>query len=322
VKSDFIELLSVNFNSKELNELGKLVVKNYDAHEIHGIKNHITVSPRRGADILVNFCEEKRKTKNLIKLIVELDDSIVNGKHVVLKGLDNFLCHLAQQGYVYDFKTRKVLDGCHDVEERANWGSLRDGKIYDVTVMSIDIVGNSKLVKRNGMKKMEAFYHQFWQFMKNKLYSYDGRLWSWAGDGGILAFTFKDHINKAALFAIEVQCNMPVFNLRPDKPVDTNIEVRIGIDTGKVKFCNDTGRIVSDTVNYAAHLEKKGTQPGKIAVSDRVFCKLDPASASIFIDGGPFEDRNSWITYRRLDDMFFQLPGDTRIKVRKLRKGA
>ena len=323
VKNDLVELLTVNFNYKDLNELGKLIFKNYDAHNVSGVKNHITISPRKGSEILVDYYEEKKKTKSLIKLLVEMDDSLHQGKHLKLNGLEFFLNHLAQQGYVYDERTRSVVDCKEEKDELVNWGCLRDGKTYDIAVGSIDVVGNSKMVKKYGMRKMETFYYQLMCFLKEKLKKYDGRMWSWAGDGGICAFAFKNHVSRAALFALDVQSSIPLFNLRQDKPVPENLKLRIALDTGKVKFYCNTGQIVSDTVNYAAHLEKSGTEPGKVAVSDRIYKELSYDIASVFQQNDDFEDRECWSTYRRLDDLFIDMPEPVMpVKRGRLRKRA
>ena len=308
IKSDLIELLSSNFTTKDLSEFGRLIIKNYDVHELMGVQTHVTVAPRKHAEFLINYCEEKKKTKDFLKLLIETDETTFLGKTIIIKDLENFLLHLAQQGFVYDPTSRSILDRSEDKAELVNWGSLRDGRTYEITALSIDVVGNSKLVKKYGMKKMEGFYYQLWRFLKNKLADYDGRLWSWAGDGGICAFTSKDHVNRAVLFAIELQCNLPIFNMSPDKPITENIQLRIGIDSGKFKFYMDTGQIVSDTVNYAAHLEKKGTEAGQIGISDVVMKQLNSGISSIFIEAGEFEQRMSYISFRKLDDIFADKP--------------
>jgi class 3 adenylate cyclase len=312
VRNDLIEILSLNFTTKELSELGRLLFKDYDAHAWMDVRKHITISPRKHAEFLTDLCERRRKTKRFIKLLIELDDRIVLGKHLTINGIEFFLHHLALQGYTYDPRSRKILDCTHDRQELTNWGSLLDNKIYDIAVMSIDIVGNSKLVKRHGIRTMESFYYQFWRFLKDKLELYDGRLWSWAGDGGICAFTFKDHVDRAVLFAVDLQNGMSVFNMRPGKPIKENIETRIGIDCGKVKFFSNTGRIVSDTVNYAAHLEKRSTDPGKITITEKVYRTLDPSITSIFVKGDSFEGRECWTTYRRLDGLYIDRPKKSR----------
>ena len=304
VRNALHELLTSNFSSKEMNEIGKMIFKDFDAHEITGTKSHVTISPRQAADYLIDHCDANKKTEAHIKLVVELDDQALLGKRVEITGVEYFLHQLSLQGVVYDFAQRKVRDIKEDKLDLPNWGSLRDGKTYDISVMSIDIVGNSKLVKKYGTKKMETFYFQFWTFLRHILAHYDGRIWSWAGDGGICALTYKDHINRAATCAVDIQNNVPIFNIALKKHMPEDITIRIALDTGKVKFFSDTGRIVSDTVNYAAHLEKKGTEPGTVAVSDLVYDSLDSAVARVFKDAGEFENRHCYISYRRIDDLF------------------
>ena len=114
----------------------------------------------------------------------------------------------------------------------------------------------------------------------------------WAGDGGIIAFALRDHQMRAVRFAIELQSTMPVFNLSASGSPTGDIALRLGIDSGRVKLCIETGTIVSDVINHAAHLEKSSTHPETVAVS-RV--------ASIFRLGGIFEEKDFFRTIRRLD---------------------
>jgi hypothetical protein len=90
---------------------------------------------------------------------------------------------------------------------------------------------------------------------------------------------------------LEVLATLPVFNMQPDKGIADDIQLRIGMDFGKVKFFGDTGRIVSDVINYAAHLEKKGTKPLCVSVSDTLYTHLTPGMKGIFPVEKKFEGR-------------------------------
>jgi class 3 adenylate cyclase len=160
-----------------------------------------------------------------------------------------------------------------------------------VTVGSIDIVGNSALVNKHGIKKMEKMYFRFWNFLRRLLRVYDGRIWSWAGDGGIMAFTFKGHEVRAVQCALEIQALLSVFNLDPDKSIPDDIQTRIGLDSGKIKFFEDTGRIISDTINFAAHLEKQFTPPKGIAVSESVRENMPKKLKELFCTEDTFEEK-------------------------------
>ena len=287
------EILANNFTADEIEELGKIILKQYNGHKAAGVKNHITMSPGKCAYTLVQFINDNKKTFQLIKLLIEMDDSSLNGRFKTIDGLEAYLNKLAKSSIYYDFKKRKLHHSKKDAHEMINWGTLKDGKTYNITVMSLDIVGNSKLVKKYGTKTMEKVYFRLRSFVEQKVLDYEGRIWNFAGDGGLIAFSFKEHITRAVLCALDIRAALSVFNIRPDLQINDNITLRLALDTGKIKFSYDTGHIVSDVINYAAHLEKSGTLPGEISISENVKKELSTKVAKIFSDRGLFED----ITY-------------------------
>jgi hypothetical protein len=301
--NDLVELISSNLTTTAITHVGRLIFSNYDSSVLSGKGRHVTVSCRSNAELLVGLAEQTRKTCELIKLLVELDDRPVLGKRVRIKEIEGFLHRLTQHGYVYDPRSRVVRDCVEDGALLPNWGSLRSGRIYDITA-------------QYGVRRMEQFYYQLRLFLSARLRTYDGRIWTWAGDGGICAFTFRGHADRAALCALELQSNMPVFNMRLPNPIEEAIEVRVGMDTGKVKFLSDTGQIVSDTVNYAAHLEKRAALPGTVAISGDLLAALVPRIRKVFRNGGTFEGRAYAVTYKRLDDLFASVPPPPRARGR------
>ena len=104
------EILATNFRPDEIEELGKLIYRQYDGHTAAGVKNHITMSPRKCAHALVQFINDSKKILQLIKLIIEMDDSTLNGKTISIDGLEAYLNKLAKSGIYYDFKKRKLLN--------------------------------------------------------------------------------------------------------------------------------------------------------------------------------------------------------------------
>jgi class 3 adenylate cyclase len=303
IRNDLIELIAANFKTDEVNELGKLILGCFDSNEAAGQRNHISLSARKCAGLLVDYCDHNDEMASLIKLVVEVDDGVVHGRVVRVDGLEEFLAKLIRTGIHYDFKTRKVVVAQRDPGELVNWGCLKEGREYDITLLSLDIVGNSAKVRKLGSRSMEKTYFNLWTFLKEKLASVDGRIWSWAGDGGLIAFALRDHQARAVRFAVEVQSTMPVFNLSASGSTAADLALRIGADAGKVKFSIETGKIVSDVINYASHLEKKSTSPGMVTISRTVYDALPQRMASIFRFGGIFEERDFFRTIRRLDTL-------------------
>jgi len=307
LRNDLIELLAANFKTEEINELGRLVLGRFDSNEASGVNASFSLSSRKSARLLVDSCDHQSQVPELLKLVVEVDDGLVHGRSVKVGGLEIFLGKLLRAGMHYDFKTHRVISAHQDSKELSNWGCLREGHEYETTLISLDIAGNSALVRTHGLRKMERLYYDLSCFLREKLGAVDGRIWSWAGDGGIVAFAFKDHVQRAVRYAVEVQNAIPIFNLTSESSDGSvDIALRMGIDSGHVKFRNDTGRIVSDVINYAAHLEKKITRPGCISCSRAVYDALSVKLGSLFHFGGLLEDRDFFTTVRRLDGLLLE----------------
>ena len=259
--------------------------------------------------MLVEQAEQREHLAAIVRLIAELDGGVFRGKQLNVTGIEAFFNSLAKVGVVYDPNKRRLYHTKEDINALKNWGSLRDGKTYSISVISVDIVQNSVLVREHGTRTMEKLYFLLRRFLDRKLADYDGRVWNWAGDGGILAFAFADNVNRAVKCAIDIQTSLPLFNISPENPVNRRVALRTAVDTGRVRFYSDTGRIVSDIINYAAHLEKAATEPGRISISERVINGTDPKILSIFGDEGHFEGFPYRTTTRRLDLLFADAEG-------------
>ncbi len=306
LEKDLIELLAENFKMNQIEELGRLVFGEFDVHDELNEHRHITVPPRRAAEALLNLCRQRDCYSELIHLLVETDGARLLGRIVTVEGIELLLENLTKTGMVYDFEKRRLISIKSDPSELPNWGSLRDGRNYPVSVASIDIAENSQLVREHGMRKVRKLYFRFRQLLDEKLRKYNGRVWSWSGDGGIVAFAFKHHEIRAVQFAFELQRTLPIFNSFAERGIDAEIAVRIGIDAGKLRFAGDTGSIVSEVINFAAHLEKQATPAGYLSVSDTVYAALPPRLTAGLSVEDEFEGRTVRRVPARLDRLIEQ----------------
>ncbi len=103
------EILSKNFSADEIDKIGNMLYSGYSTHEIAGESNHITFSSSRAASVLVSYSNTMRKTFELVKLLIELDDSTINGKAVGINGLETYLNKLTKCGIIYDFKKENCI---------------------------------------------------------------------------------------------------------------------------------------------------------------------------------------------------------------------
>ncbi len=305
------EMLTRAMKPDQIDEVGCLLMKHHCSHTVLGLDKHITVPTRKAATALLDECIDKGCEERLLKFLVEIDGTPLLGKVVQLDSIEELLSAMARSGYVYDEKKRKIRSLKEDILELTSWGALKEGRYYDITTVSVDIAGSSAIVKKHGMKKAEKLYFHFWSFLRRILAVYDGRIWNWAGDGGIIAFTFKRHQQRALMFAVELQSLMELFNADPERPVNEKLRLRIGLDCGRIKYLSDTGQIVSETINYAAHLEKSFTAPGGISASAELIAAVPASLKAMFKSAGSFEGRRAW-RYAREEGQDMDEPDQTR----------
>jgi len=303
LKQEVIEIMTASFKADEINEIGIALFKKFDLHHISGTRSIETLSSRKAAGILLDFCIEKHKEISLLEFLIQIDGTVFLGQPKHVEGLESFFLKFSQIGYSYNPAKRKIVHGKEDPMDQKNWGALKEGKTYGMTILSLDIVENSRLVKNYGTGKMKKLYASLWTFLRERLSSYNGRIWSWAGDGGLIAFAMKNHLIHGVKFAMEIQNLMILFNYDPSYPLKEPIKLRIGIDTGKIPFSFSTGQIVSEVINYAAHLEKGICQPGLIAVSSRVYREMGKGYADFFETYGVFEGDESYLSVPLSQDM-------------------
>ncbi len=156
---ELTEILGKSLTFTDIETIGTDIFKKYSTHEIENRAHTVSISPLNAARRLVLECEEKNKFTQLITMIVQLDGNMLNARIVEIKALDNFLYHLSKTGLYFDHTRLKLIDIDTEKVFLKNWGALRDGKEYPLTVASLDICGNSKLVKKHKPKVMEKVYY-------------------------------------------------------------------------------------------------------------------------------------------------------------------
>ncbi len=307
---ELTEIIALSFSFKGIEAVGKdLFYNTYSTHELEKLQPEITISPHVASARLVYECMEANRIPELISYLMQLEGNYLYGKIVHIFELDTFLFHLSENGYVYDAVEKKILPKAKHSKYLPNWGALKEGKAYEILIASIDICENSKLVHYYGANNMERIYNQLHNYLDDIVHEFEGRIWSWQGDGGIIAFRGRNKIENGLNCAFKVLLNLPLFNIGPKVTIRHPINLRIGMDCGYLNFFSDVGRIVSETINYAAHLEKKGTKINGISISDKIYKDIPERFKVFFSNSVVFEERTAYsmgLDYKS----FFGLNGD------------
>ena len=294
ITKDLIEFIGKNLTFPDIESIGKYIYKKYSTHSLENVDEHISISPLNAAKRLVQKCDEDNKLSDLFCFVISLDGSLLNGKKINFVGIEHLLYRLSSAGIFFDFDKRKLLSFDNEKKLLKNWGSLKDGKEYSLTIASIDICDNSSLVKKHKTSVIEEVYYYLWEFIRKKCEHHDGRIWTRNGDGSLLAFRNDKNPVSGIECCMEILFSLPIFNSSISKKMQDEINLRLGIDSGMVKFYNDTGNIVSDVINYASKLEKKGTCPNGLSVSESAYEYITPIMKKMFRSKIDFGGKTSY----------------------------
>ncbi len=154
---------------------------------------------------------------------------------------------------------------------------INDRFALEITVLSLDVV-QSREVKASGTAlQAQATFDAYHRWVLEKLTVYGCRSYNWSGDGLIALFPRPEPAVAAARSLID---GLPDFNA-DQKLVARDIQIRAGIHTGPVLPHDEVtggesialGRLASDTLDCAAHLQKTAA-PNRLVISQLTFDRL------------------------------------------------
>ncbi len=285
------ELILESLNTEQMETLGKDIDPKYNPSKMAKLPLGARLRDRKQASkILVEFAIEKQAGHQLVIDFIESNGKTVAGKKVEIADIEGFLARLTNFGLVYNREKGKLEEFDGNMGTLSNWGILKEGETYELAIMSIDIAGNSILQEKYEKADIENNYKKFMEHIKLYLERFKGKIWSWAGDGGLCAFYLDNKAQDAVKCAFGILCGMPLFNIH-DNTLGEPLNIRIAIDRGNAAYKHDKGNIYSETINWVAHLEKKGTDTNSISISLEVYEALDEYAKSFFFNDGQFENK-------------------------------
>jgi class 3 adenylate cyclase len=270
----------------------RMVSPDYDINKRSGYPTGVPIPAHDAANRIVMDMIRKGLYVDFVEHLIRIDSEGFMGRSYDLRGLDDVIGGIIEHGYSYDKTTGQFME---NQQERIsqNWGRLKGGDERQMTVLRLDIAGNSALVKNNPRNSIEKAYKDMRDIVANAVVSRLGRLWSWEGDGALAAFMFGSK-DKLAIFAgMEILHELFLYN-RLGSRLSSPIKLRIGINAGPVLYShNMTDCLKGDTIKKAVELESK-TEPNSLAISRNLFMSLGQAVLNIFS-----EEKNSGSVYFR-----------------------
>lgn len=194
-----------------------------------------------------------------------------SGGIIALKGKDQLITELKSKGFVFDSE-KGVFVRDQANEKTGDWGYLVEGTEYRVSLLSIDIVSSSALIRTNVKVDIESTIRSFREFVTSTVEYYNGRLWAWHGDGGLAAFASDNAPVECVMSGLSLIAKLPIYNITKNELRPENLlRIRLAGHNGQVLYYSDTNRISGDDIDRVSAIESNSAEPNSIVLSDSVY---------------------------------------------------
>ncbi|MCG8571581.1 MAG: hypothetical protein MJB14_15705 [Spirochaetes bacterium] len=242
-------------------------------YDLTGYPSNSIIPSREAASQVVEYFYKIDKFTQFLNLYIHLAQTGFKGEIVALNNIKKVIKEMSNSGYYYRNDLKKVVKVEKDTL-RNDWGFLETEKIYNFCFASVDICGNSRLVRNYDHELIRRTYLNYKNLVITAVEKRNGRIWSWEGDGGLISFHIKDTVNDAVLAAYEIISSMTVFNATMNY-LNENLCIRIGINSGSARYKSITSTISSDAIDRVREIEKKHTLPMTISISQHTFVHVN-----------------------------------------------
>jgi class 3 adenylate cyclase len=251
----------------------ELVSPGYNIYRRSGLTEGMPVSNQNAAQRIVADLIQDGYFVDFVELLLKIENEGYMGRRYALKGLNDVVAGLIQEGYSYDKATSQFFENQSErISE--NWGRLKNGDERHMTVLRLDVADNSTLVKQNPAGVVEKAYGELRSIVSKAVIGRTGRLWSWEGDGALAVFLFGRKEQNTVFSGMEILHELYFYN-RLRNPLNKPIRVRIAVHIGPVSYYdNEVERLKNETIKQALSLEA-AVPPNSLGISHNLGACLD-----------------------------------------------
>ncbi len=271
------ESLSIDIMSK----VARMLDDSFDLYRVANMRESIPITSQHAADVIVKELLRQGMFVDLIETLITVDTRGIMGRRYTIGSLGELAKGLSAIGFLYD-KVNNLFMEDPRLKASYNFGRLQEGGEYPLALLRLDIVQNSKIVRKYPKEHVEKAYQLLYEMVEHKVHKRWGRIWSWEGDGGVAAFYYGHKQTQAALTAMDLIQGVFLFNTFKN-PLEMPIQVRIAVHYGVQKFSQDQSVWKkSDTARIAVEMESKACNPDEAVISTNIETALERNLAQLF----------------------------------------
>ncbi len=267
-----------------MNHIARDVLHGYDIHKRTGFPDSMTIPSRDAAAQVVHDFLELDRFVDLVQTLARISERGIAGRSYRVSGLSELIRTVESYGYRFDRNTLTFREDTA-VQKTRNWGILEDGEHYVFSLLRVDIVENSRLVRSYPEDIVQGTYADLRNIFRSVVEFRDGRVWNWEGDGATAAFRGAETQLSATLTAISLIHELFFYNALTRK-LSEELRVRVAVHNGWLKYSNQFENIVGSDLDKLIEIESHYCEPQSVLVSETVYNGLTNEVAEWFAPVG------------------------------------
>lgn len=291
------EFLWKSLNTDQMNYVAKEADRRFDLARVSGYGHSIVVTRQVAADCIVDYFASEEQFLHFFATLLGMEGKNASGGVIGFINPDPIIKRLRERQWLYDPQAVRFFKS-QSQNRTADWGFLQEGQEYNLVFASVDVAGSSALARTNVPVDVENTMNRMRAFIQDNVEAYNGRIWYWHGDGGVVAFHGPDGGTRAVVSSVTILAYLPLFNLtQSELRPENDVMLRIGIHAGLATYRADTEKIISPDIKFAEEIEKNCAETNTVAISERAANALSPEIRRSFHPSGDFSG-NKIFLYR------------------------
>ena len=157
------------------------------------------------------------------------------------------------------------------IVSKNGWKNISENNDFAFSIMFIEFDGIEEMKKKYGVTNLKTAINTFKNYILRHIELFGGKIWIWNGFGGIILFPFNGNECKSVFSGFRLMLYKHIYDI--EESIFPNfISFRIALHLGNINYKEkNTGKIISNPINYIFHLGRKFTKPGNFFLTEDVF---------------------------------------------------
>ena len=263
-----------SLNAEMLERVAQDLIPDYDLRQRTGFPPNIPMQGQTAASRIVDDIVAEDLFLHFIERLVQLDREGFMGRSYRVAGLRELFKSIGGEGYIWDTETSHFMEDPR-IRRTHNWGRLLQGEELRFSLLRVDVVKNSRIVKVHGETAARGAYEDLRGMLARCAERRSGRIWSWEGDGALAAFLFGHSTTSSVLAGMALLHELFIYN-RAYNRMGESVSVRAAVHTGPIRYFSVVGEILKqETCREVIESESRWTPPDGLSISPAVAGTLD-----------------------------------------------